>query len=327
MKASEDRKQIPSFGVLKAFEAAGQVSGIRRAAQLLELDHAVISRHLRTLEEWAGVPLINRSRQGNFLTAEGIRYHQRITAALEEISRAGAELSQSRQDGRLHLWCIPGFASQWLTSRIHNFQGMHPDIELELHPTDSSPDFTSYQADADIRYVAGRPGQHSSAVTRRFEIARPPVLAVANPEYAATLPQIRCPEDLLTVPLLHEENTLQWQAWFTSHGVQVTLPLRGPRLWHAHLTLDAARHGQGIALANTLLLRDDFASGRLVPLGTDPYGRNEAGHQAVLGAYVFTARADRWQSRAVAQFRLWLRQSMPGDMRHMGHPRTYSSQT
>ena len=62
----------------------------------------------------------------------------------------------------------------------------------------------------------------------------------------------------------------------------------GPRLWHAHLTLDAARRGQGVALTNLLLLNDDLQTGRLVQIETQP-----ASVEVRFGAYVFRARRDR----------------------------------
>jgi hypothetical protein len=53
--------------------------------------------------------------------------------------------------------------------------------------------------------------------------------------------------------LLHEESDLEWRLWFSSQGLKVALsPLAGPRLWHAHVALEAAKRDQGIALANPI---------------------------------------------------------------------------
>jgi len=309
---TEERKPFPAFSTLRAFEAVGRLSGIRRAAQALNLDHAVVSRHLRALEEWAGVQLVTKVNGRTVLTDEGLRYHARITAALGEIFDASAELLRRNSSRRLSIWCIPGFASQWLACRLGDFQAKHPDLQLELRPTDSSPDFTRYEADIDIRYIPG--DEPISAVNisggvRRFEIARPPVIPVASPGCAALLPPLHTPADLLRAPLLHEESSQQWRNWFNACGVPVTGSLPGPRLWHAHVTVEAARRGQGVALANPFLVGDDFATGRLVPLLRDcPASRNVA-----LGAYVFAARADRWQSPAVASFRRWLKSQTAGE--------------
>lgn len=72
------------------------------------------------------------------------------------------------------------------------------------------------------------------------------------------------PSDFLDLPLLHEASTLYWQHWLEYSGVADFPILRGPRLWHAHLTIEAARLGQGVALANTLLVEQDLATGTLV---------------------------------------------------------------
>ena len=250
------------------------------------------------------------------LTDEGVRYHARISAALGELLDASVELLRRNSSRRLSIWCIHGFASQWLTCRLSDFQARYPELQLELRSTDSSPDFMRYEADVDIRYITGdepiSPGNICGGV-RRFEIARPPVVAVASPARAALLPLLRAPADLLNAPLLHEESCQQWRVWLTARGVPVDGPLPGPRLWHAHLTVEAARRGQGVALANPFLLGDDFATGRLVRLLDD---RPES-RQIALGSYAFAARADRWQSSAITSFRRWLRSQTAGDEWHV----------
>jgi LysR family glycine cleavage system transcriptional activator len=304
---SENRKTLPPFAALRAFEAVGRLSGIRRAAQTLGLDHAVISRHLRALEDWAGTRLVDRTQGNTVLTPEGLRYHARVTAALAELSDASNELIGRNSDRCLSICCVPGFATAWLASRLEFFQSAHPELELELHPTDQSPDFMRYEADVDIRYVSG-PQPVTAATTssgvRRFEMARPPVWPVASPECVATLTSVSQPSDLLKAPLLHEESHNQWRYWLSVHGVSVPEQLPGPRLWHAHLTVEAARRGQGVALANPFLLGDDLKTGRLV----DPLAGNSK--SVALGAYVFTARADRWQAPAVVRFRHWLKKAV-----------------
>jgi DNA-binding transcriptional LysR family regulator len=208
---------------------------------------------------------------------------------------------------------VPGIASNWLVPRLDRFQSAHPGLQVELRPTDSSPDFSRYEADIDIRYVNG----HEPISTicqgggvRQFEIARPPVFPVASPECAATLGPIIAAAQLLRAPLLHEESFIQWRTWFAAHGIPVEHELSGPRLWHAHLTVDAARRGRGLALANPFLLGDDLARGRLVPILRGQVGER----QITLGAYAFAARVDRWQAAPVVAFRHWLRQNAAAEV-------------
>jgi LysR family transcriptional regulator, glycine cleavage system transcriptional activator len=293
-----DRKSTPPFAALRAFEAVGRLGGVRRAALSLGLDHAVVSRHVRWLEAWSGVQLLDRQHSGGRLTAEGSTYHSRISSALAEIANASAELTRSNGQSLLNIWCIPGFASQWLLTRLGRFRDAHPAFEVEIHPTDSPPDFASREADADLRFIRmphlddPRPGAHS------IEIARPLMFPVASPGLMGKLGSLTGVDSLKRVPLLHEADQEEWKAWFESNGVPVTRPLPGPRLWHAHLTLGAAARGEGVALANPFLLGDELASGRLV--------RIPVGSPTVLGAYTFFCRKDRWQFPGMMQFRHWL---------------------
>lgn len=286
----------------------GTLRGIRRAAQSLHLDHAVVSRHVRSLEEWAGVRLVERVRGNITLTDHGVRFHGKIAAALLAISDATAELMSSAHQQRLHIWCVPGFASQWLTGRLATFQAANPGVEIELHPTDHSPDFNRYEADIDIRYTAGTELVSAAFVkggVRKFELARPPVYAVTSAKYARELGSVSHANELVGASLLHEENDSQCRAWFAAQGVQITGTIRGPRMWHADVAIEAARRGQGIALANPFLLGDDFETGRLVkvlPSAVD----------VTLGAYVLSARADSWHSPCVARFRRWIRDVISG---------------
>jgi len=303
-RSSDNPKSLPPFATMRAFEAVGRLCGVRRAAQALKLDHAVVSRHVRTLEEWAGMRLIQRVDGKTVLTEEGARYHARISTALAEINDASNELLLRNDESNLSICCVPGFAFEWLIPRLSAFQAANPSIKLELHSTDQGPDFSRYEANVDIRYVPGSQSLSRTCASgvRSFEIARPPVYAVASPECAARLANVSTPASLLGAPLLHEENESQWHAWFAEHGVATNdAALPGPRLWHAHMTLQAARRGQGVALANPFLLGDDLSAGRLVCLPAN------SERDVTLGSYVFVARADQWQTPAIVRFRLWLK--------------------
>lgn len=298
------RRLLPPFAALRAFEAVGALGGIRRAAMALNLDHAAVSRHIRRLEVWAGCPLIDRDRGTGALTQEGAAFHARISAALNEIASASVNLTRRGDDARLSLWCAPGLASEWLAHRLSEFSRLHPNLDVELQPTDSAPDFTRYEADIDIRYVIdGRRDQYPVAPdVTAITVARPAVIAVCSPAFAANLPPIQTAADLLSMPLLHEHDASQWRRWFAAQDLEVST-VSGPKLWHANLTLNSARLGHGVALTNAFLAGDEIRAGRLINL-TPP------GPEIILGAYELRARRDRWRSSATLAFRRWFETSM-----------------
>ncbi len=276
------------------------MGGIRRAAQALGVDHAVVSRHIRALETLTGVRLIDRAHAGGRLTAEGADYHARIAAALAEIASATADLTRVGARARLNVWCIPGFASQWLLSRLGEYRSGHTDYDVEIHPTDVGPDFSRHEADADLRFMPLVTAGKAPPGVMAVEIARPLVFPVASPALLQRSGPITETREFLSAPLLHEDSQDEWRAWLAANHVEPERALPGPRLWHAHLTLAAAARGEGIALANAFLVSEELNNGRLVRL--------DVGQPVVLGAYALFCRKDRSEGAAMVKFRRWLTQ-------------------
>lgn len=299
----ELRRQLPPFAALRAFEAIGRFGGIRRAAEALSLDHATVSRHLRALEQWSGVHLLGRAPgEAGRLTQDGQLYHGRVAELLAEIASATYELKNRTDAPTLTLWCHPGIASEWLAGRLGEFARIQPEIAINLHSTEAAPSFAIQQADARIFYVSDAEAAAESArcerqAIARVEIARPRSVAVATPEFVAAHGGVEGIEDFLRLPLLHERNTDDWTQWFAAHGLHPDA-LSGVKLSHAHLTLAAAKRGQGVALSNALLAHDALKRGVLVEVESD--------RPVHLGSYYFSSHADHRYRHAVKTFFDWL---------------------
>lgn len=296
------RQSLPPFEAVRAFDAVGRLGGIRRAAQWLDRDHAVVSRHVRTLESWLGIQLIERKPSGALLTDEGARYHAIVAQAMDSIAYGTLDLLNRGQHKGLKIFCAPGFALHWLSGHLDAFEAKNTDIDLLLRPSERSPDFAAHEADVDIRFNATYEEQpEMPALIRSQTVARVPIIAVASPDYLAKSAPIEAPADLLAHHLLHEDDFDTWANWLGAYGLEDFGALSGPRLSQGHLTQEAARRGRGIALANRLAAAQDLRSGRLVEIGreneTFPY---------LLGEYVLQMRRDRWNDRIPRRFRQWL---------------------
>lgn len=297
------RKALPPFEALRAFDAIARLGGVRKAAQYLCRDHAVVSRHLRAIEDWTGTKLIQRTPGGAVLTEDGVRYHRDVAAAMDLIASATSDLIRRGDNRCLHIRCMPGFALHWLSGRLGEFEKSNPGLDVELRPANRTPDFLSNDTDIEIRlFAAYRAPLPLPPSLHAEEVASVKIIGVASRDYVAKAPPLREPRDLLRHQLLHEENVEGWRLWLSAHGVDDDVELTGPRLWQGHLTMDAARYGHGIALTNSLIAADDIAAGRLVEVGRDC----DSFKPQATGVYKFIAKADRWDAPLIRRFRHWL---------------------
>ncbi|MEM0952603.1 MAG: LysR substrate-binding domain-containing protein [Pseudomonadota bacterium] len=311
-----ERKATPPFEALRAFDAVARLGGIRRAAQALARDHAVISRHLRTLEDWTGTRLVERTAAGAMLTEEGRHYHAQIGRAIDDIADATRGLIKQGIENHIQVWCMPGFALHWLVEHLAQFEALYPGIDVELKSTHDGADLTRMEADIDIRLLP----QDASTETpfpgvRGTEFAKPPIIPVASPEFLENQPTIESPEDLLKVDLLHEEDFDSWRVWLDEFDIEDAEP-HGPRLWDGHMTLAAARQGRGVALTNRLVAAPDLSAGYLVEIGA---GNAEFG-PVTPWTYWFFARVDRWNNPSLKRFREWLFKAVREDIDQLNTP-------
>jgi DNA-binding transcriptional LysR family regulator len=303
-------RAFPPFGALRAFDALVRLGSIKAAAEALSVNRAMITRRIRSLESWTGATLIQRSGGVIVLTEAGRGYHETIAPHLEGIAAATLGLFGPRQDDRLKIWCMPGFATLWLMPRLERFRDANPRVTLELRAEEVAPDFSLHDADLAIRYICeygnryvpaeGRLAEIPANV-RVLELARVPLFPVASPDYLARHAPIDHPADLLGHTLIHEEID-SWHPWFEACDITASPSADGPRLWQTDLALSAARHGQGIALAHHFAAHDCLAAGQLVEVT----GRNGPFKPAVFGTYILIARPDRWASKPVSRFRHWI---------------------
>jgi LysR family glycine cleavage system transcriptional activator len=146
-----------------------------------------------------------------------------------------------------------------LVPRLARFPD-HDRIEIQVSTGAPSTDFARNGAGVVIAWCAKPvPGV---AVDPLMEPGRYPV---CSPDLRARAGLSR-PEDLLGVPLLHDEVLDAWGKWFQLAGVPVPELSRGPRLPHCEPTLSAAEQGQGVALAYDAMAPGALREGRLVRL-------------------------------------------------------------
>ncbi|SMH46915.1 DNA-binding transcriptional regulator, LysR family [Azospirillum lipoferum] len=293
-------RRLPPLLALRAFDVFARLGTVRAAADELAVSHTVVSRHIQNLEQSVGVKLVAKSGRGLSLTREGTRFAAQMRRAFDLIAEASNELRNGGIEA-VHICCLAGLASRRLLGRLPELEAAMAGREVILQPTSARPDFSRGEADAEIMYLED--GAAAVAEGLRAEMfAKPRILAIASPEFKARYPDVRTPADLVGLPLIHEQSTGMWEAWLEEAGVGDLPRLRGPRLWQAHLTIEAARLGRGVALVSDLLVIDNLASGELVEM---------VDSDVTIGGYYFIAPAQKWNTPVIAAIRQWLREVFP----------------
>jgi DNA-binding transcriptional LysR family regulator len=285
--------KLPSLVALRAFEAVARRKSIRRAAEELAIDHTVVSRHLRALQTSLAVQLVNTTRRGVQLTPIGEQYAARLAIAFADIASATAQLEIERRAKSFRIWVSPAFAMYRLVPRLPEVHSLFPKLDVELRSTVDVPNFSRMEADTSIIY-----GETQEAGVQSVPLSHPRVFPVASPGWLAKH-KIEQPQQLLGQTLIHAESSSQWEDWFQRCGVQFAPALPGPRLWNMYLATEAAKLGQGVAMANETVVKHEIKSGNLVEVC-----RSNVRFQQ----YVLIAAQNRWQDPEIKSFREWLLQ-------------------
>lgn len=294
--AGKPRGRLPPLGMLRAFEAAGRLSSMRKAAQDVGLSHTVVSRHIRNLEAWLGTRLVSAGPRGIQLTQDGRRLLDTVSQAFDLIAGTVGEFRPASPRGVFRIWCMPGLATRWLTPRLSEIEHLQPGVEIVLRASDTAPDFSRFEADLMIGF-----GDMKDLPAGAVPLVHPRMFPVVSPDWARDNPVPRTYAELAKGPLIYEESRQQWLDWFAAVGFTPREPLTGPRLWNANLGLDAALAGQGIALATRLNTADEIAAGRLIELFDT---------EIRLGGYYLMAPPERRTDPILSRFRSWIQRSV-----------------
>ncbi len=255
---------VPPVANLLAFEAVARRRSFGLAAAELHLTASAVSHQIARLESNLGVKLFERSAHGVRLSMPGEQYLQRVAGALEAISAATDDLRQGMGNS-LYVHSAPTLASLWLMPRLRRFAEAHPGIALNLSAAHTHSDFGLGQADLDIRY--GVPQWKDLVVEPLFEES---VLPLASPAFIREQRMKRI-DQLLDLPLIQSNvSVVQWADWLKRYSDKRAPERFALRFDRAHLSLDAATQGLGVALESATNAEQHLADGRLkAPFGLD----------------------------------------------------------
>lgn len=287
------------LNALRAFAAVYETGGIRPAARALRVAHSSVSRHVRELEGWIGLALIETREGARSIgfTPQGEALGRAALASLRGLGRAVGAVREQRRGNAVTIATTPSIAARWLLPRLPDFAESRPWIELSVIAEQRLADPSGAGADLAIRMGHGPwPGL---ACQPLMDDALYPVMSRAFWEKSG---RPENPDDLAGLRLLHDRDPqAAWETWFSAQGPDAPDLRQGPRFASSDLVLRAAAQGLGVALARDRLAADDLATGALIR----PFGDLQV---VVSPAYWIVEPATTGRRVAVAAVIEWLEQ-------------------
>jgi DNA-binding transcriptional LysR family regulator len=252
---------------IAAFARVAHHASFTRAAEELGVSPSALSQTVRTLEAKLGVRLLDRSTRSVGATELGRQFLEGARPALAALAQAveGIDEARDKPAGLLRLNVARVSAELLLYPHFGDFAAAYPDIVLELVCDNRMLDLVEGGFDAGIRL-----GESLAQDVVALPIAGPQrMVSFAAPRYLEGRTPPRTPEDLREHRCLNFRLTTgglyRWE--YAQDGRELDVEVAGPLITNdSEVLLAAARAGAGIAVAFEGTVREDFDSGRLVPL-------------------------------------------------------------
>jgi DNA-binding transcriptional LysR family regulator len=262
------------FLAMTVFVKVVEGGSMTAAARQCEMSTTMVGNHLKALEQRLGVSLLQRTTRRQNLTEFGVEYYRRCVEVLGLVndSERMAEQAQTEPSGTLRVTAPPAFGAERLSPMLSDFVQRYPQIKVEVVLSNQTMDLIEHGFDAAIRL--GTP--ESSAL-----IARPlqdyTLTICAAPAYLKRRGTPQSADDLRDHDCLAFAYPAgdDWRAadklWrLTGPDGVMEVPVSGSMIVNSTPALrQAVLAGMGVSMLPDVLISEDIASGKLVPLLQD----------------------------------------------------------
>ena len=245
---------------IRVLRAVAQTESVTRAAALLGLDKARVSRVLRAFEVAQGVPLVSRTTRQLRLTREGEALNARLApllSALDEALHAGREAPGKSPSGVVTLTTTPELGRALVAPLVGRCRLRFPQLSLRVVLTHDVKDLVG--DDVDLALRVGKPGNASLMAKRLGELEAG---FYASP---AWLERRGTPKEMGDFSK-HDTLWPRYQPARKAFSAVGVTPQAAPALecQDFDFLLEVARAGAGVALLPSFIAAPAVATGALV---------------------------------------------------------------
>lgn len=164
------------------------------AAKHIGLSRAVVSYHIKKLEQQLGITLLNRSTRSIALTQAGSDYYQRCRIIAQQASAANQQIEnvKNEPEGLLKITCPVSVGLHTIVPALDKFRKIHPKIEFDLMLTDEVVNIVKEGIDLAIR---GAPLADSGLQARKLAVLE--TCLCGSPDYFQRYGRPTNPSELL----------------------------------------------------------------------------------------------------------------------------------
>ena len=250
---------------MQSFITVVDTGSFVRAAEVLNLSKAAVSRHVAELEKRLGIRLLHRTTRRVSMTTEGQVFYARGKEVLAELTDVEAEVTARREtvSGLLRINAPFTFGCLHLAPLWGPFRERHPQVTLDVTLSDRVVDLVEEGYDLAIRISALA---DSSLVSRRLATTR--MTLCASPGYLTKHGSPRHPSELSRHQVIAYSYLATKNEWhFTGPEGSVSVHTRP---WmhtnNGETCRAAALTHQGVILQPRFVVGDALASGQLIEL-------------------------------------------------------------
>jgi len=252
---------------MRLFARLAELGSFTKAAESLDIGRPQVTRYIQELETSLGVRLFQRTTRKVALTAEGEQFYERVQDILAGISAATTMFDRTGATlvGRLRVDIPTAFAQMAFISRLKEFTGAYPGINLMLGVTDRTVDLIGEGIDCALR-IGDLPD--STLIARPIAMAT--MVTCASPQYLKAHGEPETLDDLAShqgVNFLSGQSnrTLPWhfcvkgqdRAFVSNAGITVT---------ESNAYVQCGVAGFGIIQAPGITVADYLDNGALVEI-------------------------------------------------------------
>jgi LysR family transcriptional regulator, regulator for bpeEF and oprC len=253
---------------MRAFARVVEVGTFTRAAELLGMPKATLTKLVQSLEAHLHTQLLHRTTRRVSVTPDGASYYERAVRLLADLDELDGSMasSQASPAGRLRVDVSAAVAQLVIVPALAKFHRRYPDIHIDLGVTDRPVDMIGENVDCVIR--AGDLSEQSLIARRIAELE---FITCASPAYLERHGRPAHPRELeeghYVVGYFSTRTGRPYPLSFDAAGEHIELTGRSiVALNDGNAYVAAGLAGLGVLQAPSFMLRSEIANGALVPI-------------------------------------------------------------